>query len=77
MAKIHKPKRGLGRTWIYTWLVDVLQECDLKTIEEYIGIRRQMIVVYMVARPILKTGRAKEGSGTTPLVVGTAHGPGH
>ncbi len=25
----------------------------------------------------MQTGRAKEGSGTMPMVVGTAHGPGH
>jgi hypothetical protein len=31
MAKMHKPKRGPGRTWIYPQSVDVLQECGLKT----------------------------------------------
>ncbi len=25
----------------------------------------------------MQTGQAKEGSGTMPMVVGTAHGPGH
>jgi hypothetical protein len=53
MAKMHKPKQGPGRTWIYPRLVDVLQECGLKTMEEYIGIRRQTIAVYMATRPIL------------------------
>jgi hypothetical protein len=37
MAKMHKPKRGLGRTWIHPQSVNVLQECGLKTMEEYIG----------------------------------------
>jgi hypothetical protein len=53
MVKMHKPKQGPGRTWIYPRLVDVLQECGLKTMEEYIGIRRQTIAVYMATRPIL------------------------
>jgi hypothetical protein len=47
MAKMHKPKRGPGRTWIYPRSVDVLQECGPKTMEEYIGIRWQTIAVYM------------------------------
>jgi hypothetical protein len=38
MAKMHKPKPGPGRTWIYPRSMDVLQECGLKTMEEYIGI---------------------------------------
>jgi hypothetical protein len=38
MVKMHKPKRGPGRTWIYSWLVNVLQECGLKTMEEYISV---------------------------------------
>jgi hypothetical protein len=49
MAKMHKPKRGPLRTWIYPRLVDVLQECSLKTIEEYIGIRWQTIARYQMA----------------------------
>jgi hypothetical protein len=53
MAKIHKPKQGPGRTWIYPRLVDALQECGLKIMEKYIGIRQQTIVVYMATRPIL------------------------
>ena len=60
MAKMHKPKRGLGRTWIYPRSVDVLQECGLKTIEKYIGIRWQTIAVYVVTRPILKECRQGE-----------------
>jgi hypothetical protein len=45
--------------------VDVLQECGLKTIEEYIGIRQQMIVVYVAARLILnecRQGKQKRGA---------------
>ena len=53
MVKKHKPKQGPGRTWIYPRSVDVLQECGMKAIEEYIGIRWQMIAVYVATRPIL------------------------
>jgi hypothetical protein len=60
MAKMHKPKRGLGRTWIYPHLVGVLQECGLKTMEEYIGIRWQTIAVYVATRPILTKCRQGE-----------------
>ncbi len=57
MAKMHKLKRGPGRTWIYPRLLDVLQECGLKTMEEYIGIRWQMIAVYVATCPILNKCR--------------------
>jgi hypothetical protein len=60
MVKTHKPKRGPGRTWIYPRSVDLLQECGLKTMEEYLGIRRQMISVYVVTRPILTKCRQGE-----------------
>jgi hypothetical protein len=79
MAKMHKPKRGPGRTWIFPQSVDVFQECGLKTMEEYIAIRRQTIAVYVATHPILnkmQTGQEKEGSNTMPLVVEPAHGPG-
>jgi hypothetical protein len=36
MAKMHKPKRGPGKTRIYPRLVEFLQECGLNTIEDYI-----------------------------------------
>jgi hypothetical protein len=65
MAKMHKPKRGAGTTWIYPWSVDVLRECGLKTMEEYIGIRRQTIAVYMTTRLILnecRQGGRKRGA---------------
>jgi hypothetical protein len=57
MAKMHKPKQGPGRTWVYPRLVDVLQECGLKTIKEYICIRWQAVAVYVGTRPILNKCR--------------------
>ncbi len=65
MAKTHKPKQGPGRTWIYPRLVDVLQECGLKTMEDYIGIRRQTITVYVATHPVLtecRQGKQKRGA---------------
>jgi hypothetical protein len=65
MVKMHKQKRGPGRTWIYPRLVNVLQECGLKTMEEYIGIRRQTIAVYVATHPILnecRQGEQKRGA---------------
>jgi hypothetical protein len=67
MGKMHKPKWGPGRTWIYPWLVDVFQECGLKTMEEYIGIRLQTIVVYVATRLILnKCRQGKQNRGAAP-----------
>ncbi len=67
MAKMHKPKQGPGRTWIYPRSVDVLQECGLKTIEEYIFIRWQMIVVYVATRPIVnKCSQGEQKRGAVP-----------
>jgi hypothetical protein len=78
MVKMHTPKRGPGRVWIYPRLADVLQECRLKTIEEYIGIQWQTIAVYVATQPILnkcRQGKQKRGAETIPLVMGIAHGP--
>ncbi len=64
---MHKPKRGPGRSWIYPRSVDDLQECDLKMMEEYIGIRWQTIAVYLATRPILnKCRQGKQKRGAVP-----------
>jgi hypothetical protein len=57
MEKMHNPKQGPGRVWIYPWSADVLQECGLKIMEEYIGIQQQTIPVYMATCPILNKCR--------------------
>jgi hypothetical protein len=65
MAKEHKPKRGPGNVWIYPKSEDVLRECGLKTMEEYVQIRRQTIAVYVATRPILaecRQGERKRGA---------------
>ncbi len=65
MVKQHKPLRGPGYQWIYPRTHDVLEECGLRTIEEYINIRWQTIAVYVTPRPILdkcKQGVRKRGA---------------
>jgi hypothetical protein len=60
MAKTNKPKRGPGNVWEYPRSEDVLKECGLKTMEEYIRIRRQTIATYVAIRLILAECRGGE-----------------
>ena len=53
MAKRNKLRRGPGYQWIYPRLGDVLEECGLHTIAEYINVCRQMIAVYVATHLIL------------------------
>jgi len=50
----HVPKRGPDRTWTYPKTEDVLEECGLKTISEYIRVRRDTIAAYVVERSIFR-----------------------
>ena len=65
MAKANKPKRGPGNVWEYPRLVDVLKECGMKTMEEYIRICRQTMTTYIATHPILaecRRGERKKGA---------------
>jgi hypothetical protein len=65
MAKMNKPKRGPGNVWEYPRSVDVLKECGMKTMGEYIGICQQMIATYVATHPILakcRWGERKRGA---------------
>ena len=53
MAKKNKLKRGPNWERIYPRLEDMLNECGMMTMEEYILIHRQTIAVYVATRPIL------------------------
>ena len=53
MAKEHKPKLGPGNVWIYPKSEDVLRECGMKTMVEYVKIRRQTIALYIATLPVL------------------------
>jgi hypothetical protein len=60
MAQTHKPWWGLWKEWIYPKSEDVLRECGMKSIAEYIQIRRQRIAVYNATRPFLQECRQGE-----------------
>jgi hypothetical protein len=65
MAKEHKPKQGPDWVWIYPQSEDVLKECGMKTMEEYILIRQQMVALYVATRPALtkcRRGEQKRGA---------------
>ena len=53
MARKHRPKRGLNGVWVYPKTADVLEECGMRTVAEYIQVRCQTIATYMATRPIL------------------------
>ena len=52
MARKHKPRRGLFGNWIYPSTKDVLEECGLHPVKDYIDTRRSTITMYVVNRPI-------------------------
>jgi len=65
MAVKHKPRRGPGHGWIYPKSKDVLEECGMSTLVEYITVCRQTIPVYMANRPVLiecRRGKRKRGA---------------
>ncbi len=65
MAHKNKPRHGPQNEWVYPWLEDVLMECGMKTIEEYIQICRQMIAMYVATRLIFyecRQGECKRGA---------------
>ncbi len=45
MAMRHKPRRGPGNRWIYPKSKDVLEECGMRTLEEYIMVRRHRLIL--------------------------------
>ncbi len=53
MAKWLKPQWGPGGSWVYPRSDNVLEECGLFQMEEYVWRRRQTIVPYVVDQPIL------------------------
>ncbi len=60
MAKRNKSRQGPGGSWVYPRSADVLEECGLSHMEEYVRQQRQMIVAYVVDRPILVACREGE-----------------
>jgi hypothetical protein len=65
MARKHRPKRGANGVWVYPKTADVLGECGLLSIAEYIQVRRQTIATYVATRPIFAAcvgGERRRGS---------------
>ena len=52
MSWKHKPHQGLFGNWIYPSTKDVLKECGLHPVKDYIDTRRSTIAMYVVNRPI-------------------------
>ena len=65
MARKHRPKRGANGIWVYPKTADVLEECGMLTLAEYIQVRRQTIATYVATRPIFTAcveGERRRGS---------------
>ena len=54
MATVHCPRKLNSSTWSYPKTEDVFEEVGLKTIREYIEVRRNTIAAGIINRPILK-----------------------
>jgi hypothetical protein len=57
MAWEHQPRQGANHAWTYPRLADVLEECGMRTIAEYIRKKRDTIAMYVVTWPILEACR--------------------
>ena len=60
MARVHKPRKGLFGDWIYPSTKDVLEECGLYSVKDYINKCRATIAMYVVNRPILQECKERE-----------------
>jgi hypothetical protein len=54
MAQVHRPKRVARNRWLYPKTSDVLEECGMATMQQYIQKPRATIAIYIADRPILK-----------------------
>jgi hypothetical protein len=60
MAQDHQLRQGANHVWTHPRSADVLEECGMLTIAEYIRKQRDTIVVYVATRPFLEACRAGE-----------------
>ncbi len=60
LAWKHRPRQGAHHVWIYPKLADVLEECGMWMIAEYIRKQCNTIAVYVATRPILEECREGE-----------------
>ncbi len=67
LAQEHQLSQGANHVWTYPRLADVLEECGMQTIAEYIHKQRDTIAVYVATWPILEACRAgKRQRGSMP-----------
>ncbi len=67
MAKEHVPCRGPDWQWTYPKSEDVLEECGLYTIKEYIVKQRNTIATYVVEHSIFRDCmESEEKQGSVP-----------
>jgi hypothetical protein len=65
LVREHQPRRGANHAWTYPRSADVLEECGMRTIAEYIHKQCNTIAMYVVTRPILEAcreGKRQRGS---------------
>ena len=61
MARKHRLRRGANGTWVYPKTTDVLEECGMHTLAEYIQVRRQTIPTNVATRLIFTLARRANG----------------
>lgn len=66
MARRKRPRRGPKGVWKYPDSAEVLKECGLQTMEEYILGRRATIAAWVVDRPLLAACKDGERMRGTP-----------
>ncbi len=66
MAQEHRLKRDLDGSWTYPASKDVLEECGLRPMAEYVLRRCSSIVEYVVTRPLLQACKDGEPLRGTP-----------
>ena len=65
MCRENVPRKGHGGVWEYPPVEASLKEAGLKTVEEFIRLRRNTIAMWVVNRPIYeacKGGERKRGT---------------
>ena len=66
MNREHVPrKEGGDGSWVYPSRADTLEECGMKTMREYIDVRRATVAAWVVDRPVYEAcvgGERQRGS---------------
>ena len=65
MNRVNRPRKGPGGVWRYPSVAAALKETGLKTVEEYISLRRKTVAMWIVDRPLYKAceeGKRRRGT---------------